>query len=342
MNEQFTSKLLLPMLFFVGFATQARAMSYFSPDYGDEPKAQCERSVIFPESSSADQSPNAQLERLNKAINKFTDSAMLFEKRARLYDDMKRYNDALADINTAIELHSEREGYYWSRAEVELHLKNYAAALQDCAFAKKVAAGSLGWTSDWLRAQIYKAMGRSDDSIAAARDALNSIVNYGVSQDNRYPYNEVKKLLAGQPFKPEKRTTGKQHILDTLARLSQLEKLPSNPQLLNVLGLSADDVKNSFSDSNLYIVKATTSPWLRIRLADSALVLDLDSDVCSISEVDLKTQLRATEKQDSEGISSTGGPEKSLYLTNNHCRVAFTIQPGGYHSLSRVEFMWYQ
>jgi tetratricopeptide (TPR) repeat protein len=330
--------------------SNAWAITNFAPDYSDQDLRidSAEKDEIFPNSPLIDHSSKAQLERLTKALKKFPDSAMLYAERAQVYADMDQYDNALKDIDEAVKVHPERESYYWSRAQIQMHLKNYKAALADCTLAKQMAPGFRCWISDLIRAQIYKSMGSSNESKVAAQEALNSMANYGASDD--FHHNELEKLLNGQTFKPERKTEKSTQVVEALAKLSQLDKPPSDELLAKILGLTESDLQRPLKSPNehLYFVKADHSPWLRIRkdytetpVRCCALEVHLDSDICSLNEADLKTKLNAFESKPEVGVlASPGGPERLLNATGEHCRVTFILQPGGFQSLSSAQFTW--
>lgn len=319
----------------------------FSPDYSEPALTDSERQQIFPQAPDADYSEQARLLRLNAALAKHPKTTTLLARRAVVLADLSKFGPALQDIDEAIKAHPERDPYYWDCAQIYMQSKNYDAALEDCKTARRLTSPSRRWISDWIRAEIFKSMGKKEDSMLAARTALDSMANCGFTNENLL--NQVKALLNEQKYEPVKRLDGRDRIIGAISDLCKESSPPSDSRLAEILGLSQADLKTPLVAPNesLYVLTRDDTPWLKIKkvmIGDAhqyrGLTVEIDSDKCSLNEQDLKHAFGARESEMDLGLKSGAGLEKSLNCSYEHCRLAFVLQPGGYRSLTNVDITW--
>lgn len=77
------------------------------------------------------------LELLNKALT-FGDLAMFYEERADIYDDSEKYDEALKDINIAIDMSPQNPDFYSKRARLFGSKKMMQEALKDIEIADQL------------------------------------------------------------------------------------------------------------------------------------------------------------------------------------------------------------
>lgn len=77
------------------------------------------------------------LELLNKALT-FGDLAMFYEERADIYDDSEKYDEALKDINIAIDMNPQNPDFYSKRARLFGSKKMMPEALKDIEIADQL------------------------------------------------------------------------------------------------------------------------------------------------------------------------------------------------------------
>lgn len=128
--------------------------------------------------------PAAAIQLINESLNKDPDNSSTYNLRSQANFASKNYDLALADINKAIELCTEKQSYhlYLFRASILQQMHKHSEALQDCQTALNLCAGDYSKTIIWYRRGLIYA------DLKAYKEAIQ---NYAEAMKVDYPPREV-------------------------------------------------------------------------------------------------------------------------------------------------------
>ena len=106
-------------------------LKLFDANSDDEVSAE-ELAVSFTEALQPTGDPAKQIEMLSRFIQRHPENASLYVQRSGVYRSQAKYDQALQDVNVAIELKPEDAAAYNSRAQVRIFLGDLEAARSDC------------------------------------------------------------------------------------------------------------------------------------------------------------------------------------------------------------------
>jgi tetratricopeptide (TPR) repeat protein len=105
----------------------------------------------------------AEMTALNEAIKASPDFSGYYNNRGNLFNDLKKYTEALADFNKGISLDKKSSSLYYNRGHTYIMIENYESALKNFLEAEK-----LGMTDD----KVYLMMGNAHKGLKQYEKAL--------------------------------------------------------------------------------------------------------------------------------------------------------------------------
>jgi len=138
------------------------------------------------------------IDALDKAIKKYNNHALAYERRGRVNFILKKYHDAKRDYGKSINIHSTNPFPYFGRAEVLMIEEDWAAAIEDFEKSIKlsVALQPIYWQSRRLKALCHIQLKQYEDAafdlkLFTKRKFKESNPNYSWLATANFHYGEV-------------------------------------------------------------------------------------------------------------------------------------------------------
>lgn len=138
------------------------------------------------------------IDALDRAIEKYDNHAMAYERRGRVNFMLKKYHDSKRDYGKSIKIHSTNPFPYFGRAEVLMFEKDWEAAVEDFQQAIKlsVALQPIYWKARRLKALCHIKLKQYEDAefdlkLFTKRKFKETNPNYSWLATANYYYGEV-------------------------------------------------------------------------------------------------------------------------------------------------------
>ena len=149
---------------------------------------------------SGDKKFNQAIDDLNKAIELEPNLADAYIERGIIFTQNRRFDDAIADFNKALEIDANNVRAYAMRAEAKLQAESNDEALDDVNQALQIAPNDP--LALRIRGNIYEALNRTDEGIADYRTALQQDPFQTESREALQRLEQEVPEEAGQPLGP--------------------------------------------------------------------------------------------------------------------------------------------
>ncbi len=165
----------------------------------DNPKIQWLAGEIYADAASMSyiqDAPNAAEEKYTKALM-FGENPALLYQRGKIRHKLKKYKNALEDLNQAIEIYPEDADYYYWRGRTYIKLENNSKAMADMQYAAKLNpyAQKISKLLEWLLITEGYNLRKSGDKSSAV-DKYNAALR--LNPNNADTYNRRARVYIGQ------------------------------------------------------------------------------------------------------------------------------------------------